>query len=231
MPAESLLSFARNYAARGDEVAVRQRRGYRMETWTYGRIAAEANRLARELEGRGVSKGDAVLLWGENSAQWIVAFLGCLLRGAVTVPIDQASPCEFACRVARDVDAKLVFQSQNKTGSPNLPSLELETLSSLVAGRDSSSYNSPPLSRQDTLEIIYTSGTTAEPRGVVISHANVLANIERLEPEIRKYLRYEKPFHPLRFLNLLPLSHVFGQMLGVFIPQLLAGTVVFVDSL
>jgi len=231
MPAESLLSFARCYAARGAEVAVRQRRGYRMETWTYGRIAAEANRVARELEGRGVGKGDAVLLWGENSAEWIVAFLGCLQRGAVIVPIDHGSPVEFACRVARDVDAKLVFPSRGKASCPNLPSIELEALPSLVAGRDSLPYNAPPLSRNDALEIIYTSGTTAEPRGVVISHANVLANIERLEPEIHKYLRYERPFHPLRFLNLLPLSHVFGQMLGVFIPQLLAGTVVFLDSL
>src|SRR5258708_19765226 len=65
----------------------------------------------------------------------------------------------------------------------------------------------------------------------MISDGNVLANIEPLQAEIQKYLRYEKFFHPLRFLNLLPLSHVFGQMLAVFIPPMLAGTVVFNDSL
>src|SRR2546429_7756058 len=92
-------------------------------------------------------------------------------------------------------------------------------------------YPSPQLSRQDTLEVIFTSGTTAEPRGVVISHGNILANIERLELQIHKYLRYERLVHPLRFLNLLPLSHVFGQMLGVFIPPMLRATVVFTDSL
>src|SRR5262249_23695641 len=130
----------------------------------------------------------------------------------------------------RDVETKLVFQARGKAGCPSVPSIELEDLAATLAGRDPSPCLSPPLSRQDTLEIIYTSGTTAEPRGVVISHGNVLANIERLETEIQKYIRYERPFHPLRFLNLLPLSHVFGQMLGVFIPQLLAGTVVFLDS-
>jgi len=231
MAAESLLNFVRSYGARGEEVAVRQRRGYRMETWTYGRIAGEANRLARALEARGIGKGDAILLWGENSAEWIVVFLGCLLRGAVIVPIDHTSPAEFACRVASDVNAKLVFCTRGKSGCPNLASVELENLGSTIAGHDASLYASPALSRQDTLEIIYTSGTTAEPRGVMLSHANVLANIERLEPEIQKYLRYEKAFHPLRFLNLLPLSHVFGQMLGVFIPQMLAATVVFLDTL
>ena len=230
MPAESLLRFAQSYASRGGEVAVRQRCGYRMETWTYGRIAQQANRVARELESRGIGKGDAVLLWGENSAEWIAAFLGCLLVGAVIVPIDHASPREFACRVACDVEAKLAFRSRGNENCASLPSIELESLSATIAGRDDSPFASPPLSRQDTLEIIYTSGTTAEPRGVVISHGNVLANIERLEPEIQKYLTYEKAFHPLRFLNLLPLSHVFGQMLGVFIPQMLAATVVFLDS-
>ena len=75
------------------------------------------------------------------------------------------------------------------------------------------------------MQIVFTSGTTAEPRGVVISHGNILANLEPLEREIGKYLRYERIFHPLRFLNLLPLSHVFGQFLGIFLPQLLAATV------
>jgi len=230
MPAESLLSLVQSYATRGDEIAVRQRRGYRMESWTYGGITQEANRVARELDSRGIKKGEAVLLWGENSAEWIVAFLGCLLVGTVIVPIDHASSTEFACRVARDVDAKLAFRSRGKENCPSLASIELEGLSAIIADHDSSPYVSPALSRQDALEIIYTSGTTAEPRGVVISHGNVLANIERLEQEIQKYLRYKRPFHPLRFLNLLPLSHVFGQMLGVFIPQMLAATVVFLDS-
>jgi long-chain acyl-CoA synthetase len=230
-PVESLLNFVRNYAALGDEIAVRQRRGYRMESWAYGRIAEGANRLARELEGRGIARGDAVLLWGENSAEWIITFLGCLLRGVVVVPIDHTSPVEFACRVSREVNAKLVFRSGAHKECGTVPSIPLESLSNLTAQHDASPYPSSPLTRQDILEIIFTSGTTAEPRGVMISHGNVLANIEPLQSEIQKYLRYEKLVHPLRFLNLLPLSHVFGQMLGVFIPPMLAGTVVFNDSL
>jgi long-chain acyl-CoA synthetase len=81
------------------------------------------------------------------------------------------------------------------------------------------------------VEIVFTSGTTADPKGVVISHRNILANLEPLEKEIRKYLKYERVFHPLRFLNLLPLSHVFGQFLGLFIPQILGATVVFQETL
>jgi long-chain acyl-CoA synthetase len=229
---QSLVDFVWKYAANGDEVAVRHRRGYRMETWSYARIVQEANRLARELESQGIGKGDAVLLWGDNSPEWIIVFFSCLLRGAVIVPVDHGSTVEFASRIAREVNAKLIFRARTLP-DPELPihPIILESIPELTAARDSSPYAAPSLTRNDTLEIIFTSGTTSEPRGVVISHGNVLANIEPLEREIRKYLRYERIFHPLRFLNLLPLSHVFGQMLGIFIPPFLAGTVVSIGSL
>jgi long-chain acyl-CoA synthetase len=230
MAAESLLKFVQKYSKHGKEIAVRQRRGFRSESWSYGRIVEEANRLARELDSRGIKKGDAVLLWGENSAEWIIAFFGCLLCGAVIVPIDNGSLPEFAGRVASEVNAKLLFTGRSHDESGNVPSVRLDSLCTAIAGHDSSPYPSPALSRQDTLEIIFTSGTTAEPRGVVLSHGNVLANLEPIEHEIQKYLRYEKIFHPIRFLNLLSLSHVFGQMLGVFIPPLLGSTIIFMDS-
>jgi long-chain acyl-CoA synthetase len=228
----SLVEFMREYEARRNEIAVAQRRGYRMERWTYGQILDGANRFARELEARGIVKGEAVLLWGPGSAEWTAAFLGCMLRGAVAVPIDAVSTAEFAARVALDVNAKLIVRSERLAcrESP-APSLSLETFSVSVANHSAVPYPSPALTRNDTLETIFTSGTTAEPRGVVISHGNVLANIEPLEKEIQKYLRWERFFHPLRFLNLLPLSHIFGQMMSVFIPPLLGATVIHVDSL
>src|SRR5215472_235006 len=231
MASESLLNFVGKYTKNGREVAVRQRRGYRMESWTYARIAGQANRVARELELRGLGKGDAALLWGHNSAEWIVAFFGCVLRGVVVVPVDHGSALEFVERVAREVKARFAFRANAHPDIDAVPSISFESLGETIAKHDASFYPSPRLSRQDTLEVIFTSGTTAEPRGVVISHGNILANIERLEQEIQKYLRYEWLVHPLRFLNLLPLSHVFGQMLGVFIPPMLRATVVFSDSL
>ena len=227
---ESLIHFVREYGAKGAEVAVRQRRGVRMEAWTYAQIASLANRVARELEARGIGKGHAAIVWGPNSAEWIAAFFGCVLRGVTVVPLDHASTPEFVARVAADVKSQVVFKSRASAWTGASHAIELESLAGAVERRDASAYPAVIPSRGETLEIIYTSGTTAEPRGVVISHGNVLANIAPLEREIAKYLRHEKIFHPIRFLNLLPLSHVFGQMLGVFIPPLIAGTVIFLDS-
>ena len=65
---------------------------------------------------------------------------------------------------------------------------------------------------------------------MVIRHRNVLANIVPVEREIAKYRRYARPFHPLRFLNLLPLSHMFGQSMATNIPPMVRGTVIFTRS-
>jgi len=112
-----------------------------------------------------------------------------------------------------------------------IASIVLEDLEASVSERPASLYDSSGLTRSDALEIVFTSGTTAEPRGVVLTHGNVLSNLEPIEREIARYRKYECFFHPLKFLNLLPLSHVFGQMLGIFIPQILGATSIFLDSL
>src|SRR5437879_7730383 len=84
--------------------------------------------------------------------------------------------------------------------------------------------------RSTIAEILYTSGTTAEPRGVVLTHGNFLANLEPLERGIEEYRKYERWFHPLRLVNLVPLSHVFGQFMALFVPPLLGAAVVFETS-
>src|SRR5207302_6857166 len=84
--------------------------------------------------------------------------------------------------------------------------------------------------RSTIAEILYTSGTTAEPRGVVLTHGNFLANLEPLERGINDYRKYQRWFHPLRFVTLVPVSHVFGQFMALFVPTLLGAVVVFETS-
>ena len=98
---------------------------------------------------------------------------------------------------------------------------------SIFANLDASSFTPVAVTRDDTVEIIFTSGATADPKGVVLTHGNVLANIVPVEKEIRKYKKYGRPFFPIRFLNLLPLSHMFGQAMATFVPPMLEGTVIF----
>ncbi len=192
-------------------------------------MAETSFQFARELRARGIAKGDRVLLWGPNSAEWVAAFFGCALVGVIVVPMDDAAASEFALRVLQQVAAKLLVCSREHA-QPSIPTLLFEDFSEALSCH-SSAFFPAESGPDDALQIVFTSGTTAEPKGVVITHGNVLANVTPLESEIRNYLKYERIVHPIRFLNLLPLSHVFGQFLGMFLPQLMGGTVIFQDTL
>src|SRR4029077_13059629 len=129
MPRPNLLSLFDDFRRHGRDVAAVQRRGYRRESWTYEKLSEIAFRLEHDLKQRGVRTGDRVLLWGPNSAEWMAAFWGCLLRGAVVVPIDNGATQDFASRVARDASAKLIVST---VGKPSLdaaiPTMNLEDL-------------------------------------------------------------------------------------------------------
>jgi long-chain acyl-CoA synthetase len=232
----SVANYLREFQNRGQACAYIQHRGYRTERWSYQRVAETAFRFAHELEARNVRKGDCVVLWGENCAEWVAVFFGCAVHSAVVVPMDDAASEDFATRVLHQVEAKLLICARRHAAEPpggsgrTIPTMILEDLAQTVA-HHVPSVSSVDGSRDDILQIVFTSGTTAEPKGVVITHGNVLANIAPLEEQIRGYLKYERWVHPVRFLNLLPLSHVFGQFLGMFLPPLMGGIVIFQEEL
>lgn len=231
MSRSSLLEYFRPDSRPSNDTALVWRRGYRTVRWSYSDLLNVARRVASELTSRNIQKGDRILLWGENSGEWIAAFLGCMFCGAVAVPMDAIAEKSFAKRVAQQAGVRLAVIGRDLPAPESVPALALEDLSDAARETNQAGLTSVPALRSDPVEIVFTSGTTAEPRGVVLTHANLLANLEPLESEIARYRRYERFVHPIRFLDLLPLSHVFGQLLGIFLPQILAGTSVFLDTL
>ncbi len=235
--AESLAElFSTQFQAHSSKRAYGQRRGYRMEWFTYGQVLEMALWFCRELELRGIGRAERVMLWGENCAEWVAAFFGCAMCGVVVVPMDDGAAVDFAARVAGQVEAKLwVCSRRHATEIAGVGSQiileDIKTPALSQSARQGRGTLGLSVGRDDTLQIVFTSGTTAEPKGVVITHGNVLANIAPLEKEMQRYLKYERWVHPVRFLNLLPLSHVFGQFLGMFLPPLLGGTVIFQEEL
>jgi long-chain acyl-CoA synthetase len=235
---DTLIDFFADLAHARGEFLVHDD-GFRSKSHSYAEVTRAARGLAAALHDRGLRKGDAVVFWSENRPEWVVAFWACLLRGIVVVPIDYRASPDFLARVARIVAAKLVLIGQDvppldapappdHVGGPPLATTIEAPVWKLqeIDWRDGSA---PPvaIATDDVAEIIFTSGATAEPKGVVITHRNVLANIVPVEREVLKYRKWGKPFFPLRFLNLLPLSHMFGQAMATFIPPMLPGTVIF----
>jgi long-chain acyl-CoA synthetase len=209
MPRDTLIEFFNDFAGLRKPFLIYDD-GFRVEIYTYTETAARAREFAAYLRENGIGPGDKIIIYSENRPEWLFALWGAILSGVVVVPIDYRSSQDFVGRIKAIVDARLIY-----TGQP------------IQANGERTTTNNERSTPDTTAEIIFTSGATAEPKGVVITHRNVLANIVPVEREVRKYRKYGKPFSPIRFLNLLPLSHMFGQAMATHIPPMLPGVVVF----
>jgi long-chain acyl-CoA synthetase len=235
MARQNLISVFDSFLSHGSDVAVIERRGYRRKALTYRELHANAVAWSQRLAAQGIAPGDHVLLWGPNSAAWVACFWGILLRGAVAVPMDAGATLDFVQRTVASARVKLILRDESLPKWPGGPtSLVINELAEPGGKRSSSTpLPVPPAEKPERnaiAEILFTSGTTSEPRGVVLTHGNFLANLEPLERGIDAYRKYERWFHPLRFVSLVPMSHVFGQFMALFVPPRLGAAVVFESS-
>ena len=212
-------------AARLDAEFIVYDDGFRGRTYHYEDVARMANALRVRFRAHGFSKGDAVALWSESRPGWVAALWACLLDGMVVVPVDPQSSKALFERIKQKSQAKLVLLGERVP-----PVDDAWRLAEIEQASDGSAPPPVAIEPGDVAEIVFTSGTTAEPKGVVISHRNLLANLQPVAREIAKYRKYAGPFQPLRILNLLPLSHLFGQSLALFIPALIPVSVVFMTG-
>src|SRR6202023_887129 len=203
MARDTLLDFFHDFADLPGEFLIYDD-GFRSHHYRYNEVSAKAHAFAARLRDAGIHKDDKVILYGENRPEWIIALWGCLLEGVIAVPIDYRSSPEFVQRIDQIVNARAILAG-DEVSLPDSPKIwRLGNLGSAAPAK------TPPIDKDQVAEIIFTSGATAEPKGVV-----------------DKYRKYARPFYPIRFLNLLPLSHMFGQAMATFIPPMLPGIVVF----
>src|SRR5215469_7157516 len=231
MARTTLLDFFEALAAEKGEFLVYDD-GYRSRSRSYRDVVYAARTFALRLRANHIGRGQKIVFWSENRPEWIAALWGCLLEGVIAVPVDYHSSADFAARVAQIVDAQAILTGDATSTAADRFSppgvWPLEDFDWPSRAPDCSP--GPPISSDDLAEIVFTSGATAEPKGVLITHRNLLSNIVPVENEVKKYRKWGTPFYPIRFLNLLPLSHLFGQSLATFIPPLIGGSVVFQRS-
>ena len=243
MPRDNLLDFFEDFS-RTDDTFIVHDDGYRVRRATYRQVAAAARVLAQKLIDAGVSPGDKVVIWSENRTEWVVALWGTLLVRGVLVPVDFRASADLLTRISAIVQAKVVLVGDEVDVPDGVLGTVWKLAEIVVIDDGLTGPGTPPgpstgvpgvppwrpagvPEGSSLAEIIFTSGATSEPKGVTITHRNVLANIIPIEREVGKYLRYVRVVHPLRFLNLLPLSHMFGQSMATFMPPMMKGTVVF----
>ena len=223
---QTLTEFLPLFKTLGDREAVRFHNGYRTWRASYLDLEARIGAVVACLDSKGISKGERVLLWGENRLEWVAVFWACVARGVEVVPIDFHSSARFLARVQQQVRGRLlIFGEEVDAAELEVDKLSFRAVTDLPAAVDR--FEPSAISPADVVEIVFTSGTTGDPKGVVHRHKNICANLTPIHKEISRFRWLARPFQPLRFLNLLPLSHMFGQTAGLYIAPLLGGAVVF----
>ncbi len=206
----TIVDFLRDAVkAHGPRDALLFKPGFRYQRWSYDRLWAESGQVATLLQRRGLSKGDQVIVWGPNCPQWVLIFFGCLRAGVIAVPLDLRSAPDYVERVISRITPKLAFTSRYtpKDGVDiGLPEITFENLESEI-------YELPEpeqveIQPDDLAEVMFTSGTTGDPKGVMLTHRNLAANIEG----ITQYITCNTSS---RLLSILPLSHMYEQMGGL----------------
>ncbi|MFH1965729.1 MAG: AMP-binding protein [Acidobacteriota bacterium] len=213
----------------GKAEAIRYNNGYRTFVRTYEELLRSIAGCADYFTKSGLTPGNRILLWGENRPEWIIAFWAGITRGLEVVPIDPNASDSFIQAIREQTDPGLLVYSENLNPEKiNLPRLSFHALNLLPPVPDLNPRQTDP---RDTVEIVFTSGTTGHPKGVVHSHRNLCAVLQPLSEEIDSFSRYLKFLKPVRVLSILPLGHMFGQTLGLFVPVLLKGAVVLTGEL
>lgn len=224
-PMDTILDLLALFPSRGEQTAIVYRSGIRRRSCSYALLHDLSLRMNGLLERKGINPGDRVLLWAPNGLDWVVAFFGCIARGAIVVPVDFMSGEERAAAVADHSGALLAICSRIKGASlRGVETLTVEDVHEILP-------RCTPLkviessTGEDTVELVYTSGTTGSPKGVVLTHRNLLSNLI----QVTTHIPVVGP--DFVFLSLLPLSHMFEQTGGFLVPLYRGASIVYLRTL
>ena len=201
------------------------------EEYSYGRVRAQVDWLAHRLDQQfGVRAGDRVALWLKNCPQFIPALLGVLQAGAVVVPVNNFLKPEEVLFILQDCGARLLITDAEslKQGAwlqERQPGLEFVAIEDLPAHPHSAAHQSHAPARlgSDLAVIIYTSGTTGRPKGAMLSHDNLLCNVESCR-------RVLETVDLDRFTIVLPMFHSFMLCVSILLPLITGCSIVVVKS-
>ena len=202
------------------------KKGYRTYTINSQELSKKMSMLRIMLDSVGIKKGDSVIILGYNSIEWIVVYFSCILSGIVAVPLDVMTDKKLLHKIDIQVKSKAIFQSKNLNlkAARNKKHFFLEDLDDYFSKIKLREIPINKVDPGDVFEIQYTSGTTGDPKGVILTHENIVTSVKTAVSTI-------KIGFPLRFLNILPLSHVFSQIMGIFLPLYFHYHVFFIDNL
>ncbi len=172
-----------------------------MSVLTYRELQERTEGFSGYLQNLHIKKSDCLVIWSPSRIDWLIAYFGALLVGAVVVPMDVNSKEDFLIRVAETTNARLLISSQKQFAGLKHVTLPLVDIDSLPQ-EPLDTTKLPVVNEDDLAEIVFTSGTTGQPKGVMLSHGNITSNAVAAVNFIS--MKAED-----RALSILPLSHMF----------------------
>jgi len=201
--------------------------------FSYSDLRQRAAEIGRRLtHDYGVRPGDRVGLWMKNCPQFVWALFGVFQAGAVAVPINNfLKPSELR-HIIQDAgidliltDAELVLNRELLAADhPGLRMVDLTGTDVEMAGSTSQDIPAPQSSLSDLAVLIYTSGTTGQPKGAMLTHGNLLHNVESCRIVLQT-IRDD------RLAVMLPVFHSYMLTVGLLLPLIVGGSIVLVKSL
>ena len=233
---DSLIDVLEDAAARfGDRPAFGLRTDDgRSWTWSFRELDRRSGIVAWRLRALGIAPGDRMLTWSPSTPQLPATYFGAIRAGVIFVPLDLRMSSEAIERVAEKADARWLAVGTGQDApdpvAAGLTGFRIVTLDQLTADPDgtfpadweSQVASWPRPGGEEIFEIVFTSGTTGTPKGVMLSHRSVLANLEAFHGAI--------PVQEHRVLSLLPLSHLMEQAAALYYALTVGADVLYVRS-
>jgi long-chain acyl-CoA synthetase len=205
------------------KIAIIDRREYRKFEYTYQQLYDLSRKFATLLKKNNVKKGDKIIIWSPNGIEYVTALFGAFLEGVIVVPIDVKSNIDLIKKIQKQTGAKIIFQTQYNSKLQKTKTVFIEQLLDILEKIKIQKSNIL-INENDIAQINYTSGTTGEPKGVILTNKNIISNINSLN-------QMEQIKTNFKFLSALPLSHMFEQTIGLYLPILNNATIVYTRTL
>ena len=224
MPPEpaTLVALLHEAARRhGERPALSARHDLRNEVWSYQKLARRVTALALHLSrGLSLQPRDRVMVCAANGPHTVVAHLAAMQAGLTVVPMDLGASPDFIARIAALTEARLLLGGAETPRVAGVAFADLKTIAA-DSGRE---WTGRMPERDDVAQVVFTSGTTGEPKGTMLSHGNIVANVMSASGIV-------PPQVPLHLLSILPLSHMLEQTVGLYLPLFHGGSVHYGPSL
>lgn len=224
--------LARSAGLYPHQTALQIRRGGDFYKVSYRDLKERAEQLAAGLSLKGIKFGDRVALIGENCPEWVESYMAVASLGAVLVPLDTQLKSQEIRHILTDSEAVALIATPSFRETVEEATARLAGLKHILPMNNLSAlYETPEpktLKRQvqldDLAAIIYTSGTTGQSKGVMLSHKNIMSDVD----SAYQVFQYD---HHDNFISVLPLHHTFEATCGMLVPLYVGATITYAQSL